>query len=147
MSGMDSFCVPSPFVEVFTGVGRGRGLFAKGTVRYGCFIYTVCWKYSLFIRFSPWRNQWLRQFAGCSFGTSRKKASTVFYGTAKKICRGMKMGSSMCLGKGKRFSVRWGSDSEAFFRYPGAAHRAERLCSGKAALESSKYGRGRRKAL
>ena len=25
MSGMDSFCVPSPFDEVFTGVGRGRG--------------------------------------------------------------------------------------------------------------------------
>ena len=57
------------------------------------------------------------------------------------------MGSSMCLGKGKRFSVRWGSDTEAFFRYPGAAHRVERLCSGKAALESSKHSRERREAL
>ena len=29
MSGMDFFCVPSPFVEVFTGVGRGRGFLQK----------------------------------------------------------------------------------------------------------------------
>ena len=86
-------------------------------------------------------------FIGYSFVISRNKASTVFYGTAKKICRGMKMRSPMCLGKGKRFSIRWGSDTEAFFRYPGAAHRVERVCSGKAALESSKYGRGCREAL
>ena len=40
-----------------------------------------------------------------------------------------------------------GIGQEAFFKYPGAAHRVERLCSGKAALESSKYGRWRREAL
>ena len=95
----------------------------------------------------PLTDSMMGAFIGYSFVISRNKTSTGFYGTAKKICRGMKMGSPMCLGKGKRFSVRWGSDSEAFFRYTGAAHRAERLCSGKAALESSKYGRGRREAL
>ena len=39
---------------------------------------TVWWKYSLFLQFSPWRNLWLRHFAGYSFETSRKKASTIF---------------------------------------------------------------------
>ena len=39
---------------------------------------TVWWKYSLFLLFSPWRNLWLRHFAGYSFETSRKKASTIF---------------------------------------------------------------------
>ena len=41
--------------------------------------------YSLFLQFSPWRNPRLRHFAGYSSGTSRKKASTVSYGTAQKI--------------------------------------------------------------
>ena len=43
---------------------------------------TVWWKYSLFLQFSPWRNLWLRHFAGYSFETSRKKASTISYDTA-----------------------------------------------------------------
>ena len=40
------------------------------------------WKYSLFLRFSPWRDPRLRHFSGYPFGTSRKKASTIFYNTA-----------------------------------------------------------------
>ncbi|WP_308770558.1 hypothetical protein, partial [uncultured Bilophila sp.] len=39
-------------------------------------------KYSLFLRFSPWRDPRLRHFAGYPFGASRKKASTIFYNTA-----------------------------------------------------------------
>ena len=39
----------------------------------GCFISTVRWKYSLFLRFSPWRDPRLRHFSGYPFGTSRKK--------------------------------------------------------------------------
>ena len=39
-------------------------------------------KYSLFLRFSPWRDPRLRHFSGYPFGTSRKKVSTVFYNTA-----------------------------------------------------------------
>ena len=50
----------------------------------GCFIFTVLWKYGLFIRFSPWREPRLRRFSGYPFGTSRKKASTIFYNTAFK---------------------------------------------------------------
>ena len=36
-----------------------------------------------FIRFSPWWDPQPRHFVGYSSGTSRKKASTIFYGTAK----------------------------------------------------------------
>ena len=55
----------------------------KGSVIvYGCFISTVRWKYSLFLRFSPWRDPRPRHFSGYPFGASRKKASTVFYSTA-----------------------------------------------------------------
>ena len=39
-------------------------------------------KYSLFLRFSPWRNPRLRHFSGYPFGTSRKKTSIFFYNTA-----------------------------------------------------------------
>ena len=57
----------------------------KGSVIvYGCFISTVRWKYSLFLRFSPWREPRIRHFVGYPFGASRKKASTVFYNTAPK---------------------------------------------------------------
>ena len=48
----------------------------------GCFISKALWKYSLFIQFSHWRNLELRCFAGYSFGTSRKRASTIFYNTS-----------------------------------------------------------------
>ena len=41
-------------------------------------------KYSLFLRFSSWRNTGLRHFVGYPCGTSRKKASTIFYNTAFK---------------------------------------------------------------
>ena len=41
-------------------------------------------KYSLFLRFSSWRNTGLRHFVGYPCGTSRKKASTIFYNTALK---------------------------------------------------------------
>ena len=44
----------------------------------GCFISTVRWKYSLFLRFSPWRDPRLRHFSGYPFGVSRKKTSTIF---------------------------------------------------------------------
>ena len=43
---------------------------------------TVWWKYSLFLRFSPWRDPRPRYFSGYPFGASRKKASTFFYNTA-----------------------------------------------------------------
>ena len=43
---------------------------------------TVWWKYSLFLRFSPWRDPRPRYFSGYPFGGSRKKASTIFYDTA-----------------------------------------------------------------
>ena len=60
-----------------------QGLLFLGSVRVcGCFISTVRWKYSLFLRFSPWRDPRLRHFSGYPFGTSRKKASTLFYDTA-----------------------------------------------------------------
>ena len=36
-----------------------------------------------FFRFFPWLNLRLRHFADYFLGTSRKKTSTVFYGTAK----------------------------------------------------------------
>ena len=69
----------------------------------GCFISTVRWKDSLFLRFSPWgeprikhfvsqrrtrrrsvrREPRIRHFLGYPFGASRKKASTIFYNTAK----------------------------------------------------------------
>ena len=62
---------------------RGRLNDFKGSVIVcGCFITTVLWKYSLFLRFSPWRDSRLRPFSGYPFGTSRKKASTIFYNTA-----------------------------------------------------------------
>ena len=48
----------------------------------GRFISTVWWKYSLFLRFSPWRELRPRHFTGYPFGASRKKASTIFYNTA-----------------------------------------------------------------
>ena len=55
----------------------------KGSVMvYGCFISTVRWKIRPFFQFSPWRDPRLRHFAGYPFGTSRKKASTIFYNTA-----------------------------------------------------------------
>ena len=64
---------------------RGRLNDFKGSVIVcGCFITTVLWKYSLFLRFSPWRDSRLRPFSGYPFGTSRKKASTIFYNTAKR---------------------------------------------------------------
>ena len=50
----------------------------------GCFISTACWNYSFFIRLSHWRNPQLKHFVGYPFGTSKKKASTAFYGTAFK---------------------------------------------------------------
>ena len=57
--------------------------FIKGSViAYGCFISTVRWKYSLFLRFSPWLEPPIRHFSGYPFGASRKKASTIFYNTA-----------------------------------------------------------------
>ena len=57
--------------------------FLKGSVIVcGCFISTVRWKYSLFLRFSSWRNTGLRHFVGYPCGTSRKKASTIFYDKA-----------------------------------------------------------------
>ena len=47
-------------------------IFTFGSVIvYGCFISKARWKYSLFIRFSHWRNLELRYFVGYSFGTSR----------------------------------------------------------------------------
>ena len=52
----------------------------------GCFISAALWEYRLFIRFSPWRDPQLRHFAGYSSGISRKKASTIFWGTA--FCKG-----------------------------------------------------------
>ncbi len=39
-------------------------------------------KIQTFLWFSPWRNLWLRYFAGYPFETSRKKASTIFHNTA-----------------------------------------------------------------
>ncbi len=45
---------------------------------YGYFISTAHWKYSLFLRFFPWRDPLLRHFSGYPFGVSRKKASTIF---------------------------------------------------------------------
>ena len=42
-------------------------------------------KYNLFLRFSSWRNTGLRHFVGYPCGTSRKKASTIFYDTALLI--------------------------------------------------------------
>ena len=39
-------------------------------------------KYSLFLLFSPWREPRLRYFSDYPFGTSMKKAPTVFYNTA-----------------------------------------------------------------
>ena len=44
----------------------------------GYFIPKARWKYCLFIQFFHWWNLELRYFAGYSFGTSRKKASTIF---------------------------------------------------------------------
>ena len=62
---------------------RGRLNDFKGSVMAcGCFISTVLWKYSFFLRFSLWRDSRLRPFSGYPFGTSRKKASTIFYNTA-----------------------------------------------------------------
>ena len=43
------------------------------------------WKYSLFIQFSPWRELRIRPFSGYPFGSSRKKASTIFYNPALKF--------------------------------------------------------------
>ncbi|WP_302553901.1 hypothetical protein [uncultured Bilophila sp.] len=40
---------------------------------------------AFFLQFSPWRNPWPRHFAGYSFGTSRKKALTIFYGAAYSL--------------------------------------------------------------
>ena len=51
----------------------------------GCFIFTIRWKYRFFIMFFPWREPRLRHFSGYPFGTSRKKASTIFYNTAINI--------------------------------------------------------------
>ena len=48
-----------------------------------CFISTARWKYSLFSSFPLGGLQWLRHFVGYSLGTSYKKASTFFYGTAQ----------------------------------------------------------------
>ena len=59
-----------------------RLFFLGSVIVCGCFISTVRWKYSLFLRFSPWRDPRLRHFSGYPFGTSRKKASTIFYNTA-----------------------------------------------------------------
>ena len=42
-------------------------------------------KIQFFLLFSPWRDPRLRHFAGYPFGTSRKKASTIFYNTAINI--------------------------------------------------------------
>ena len=53
----------------------------------GCFISTVRWKYGFFIRFSPLRNLWLMPFSGYPFGSSRKKASIIFYNTALNFKR------------------------------------------------------------
>ena len=43
------------------------------------------WKYSPFLRVSPWRDPRIRHFAGYPFGASRKKASTIFYNAALKF--------------------------------------------------------------
>ena len=48
----------------------------------GCFISTERWKIQPFFQFSPWRDPRLRHLSGYPFGTSRKKASTIFYNTA-----------------------------------------------------------------
>ena len=40
-------------------------------------------KIELFFQFSPWRDAQLRPFSGYPFGASRKKASAIFYNTAK----------------------------------------------------------------
>ena len=42
---------------------------------------------SLFIRFSPWREPRIRHFVGYPFGASRKKASAIFYNTAKRTTK------------------------------------------------------------
>ena len=39
-------------------------------------------KTAFFSSFPHWRTSWLRHFVGYSLGTSYKKASTFFYGTA-----------------------------------------------------------------
>lgn len=55
-------------------------------------ISIVRWNIQPFFRFSPWRELRLRHFSGHPFGTSRKKASTIFYDTAfcfmlfKRLC-------------------------------------------------------------
>ena len=56
--------------------------FKSSVMVYGCFISTVRWTIRPFFQFSPWRDPRLRHFAGYPFGTSRKKASTIFYNTA-----------------------------------------------------------------
>ena len=63
-------------------IGQGLDKVKGSVIVCGCFISTVRWKYNLFIRFSPWRDLQTRHFAGYPFGTSRKKASTIFYNTA-----------------------------------------------------------------
>ena len=40
-----------------------------------------------FFKFSPWRAPRLRHFSGYPFGVSRKKASTIFYNTAKNFIK------------------------------------------------------------
>ena len=71
------------FIGYFFGISRKYSInrflwhsqFKKNgpVIVYGCFISTVRWKYSLFLRFSSWRNTGLRHFVGYPCGTSRKK--------------------------------------------------------------------------
>ncbi|WP_308771369.1 hypothetical protein [uncultured Bilophila sp.] len=65
-------------------------------------------KYSVFLMFSPWREPRPRHFLGYPFGASRKKASTIFYNTAKEkninhfynTAFGKRMPRASCLGMG-----------------------------------------------
>ena len=60
---------------------------SKGSIiGWCCFIFTVWCKYRLFIKLFCWLSPLLRPFVGYFFATSKKKASTISYGTAFQNC-------------------------------------------------------------
>ena len=74
---------PPQFQPIRTGKTDPDTRYFNGSVIVcGYFVSTVWWKYSLFLRFSPWREPRPRHFSGYPFGASRKRTSTIFYNTA-----------------------------------------------------------------
>ena len=108
----------------------------KGSVK-GHGLHTRGFFTAFFIRFSHWRNLWLRHLAGYPFGASKKNASAVFCGTAYCIRPRYGKDSSYC-------RTLWGSFSFcAPLQREGGLRRVPRMpffLKNRAAAMTARHG-------